>query len=63
MKEVFKSTVIYFLIGATVTGSVYHLITYDSIEELQKALVYNLILIVIAFLFSFIGYKSKKKNP
>lgn len=62
MKEVFKSTIFYFLLGSTVTGSVYKLITYTTNKELLDALVHNLIVIIIALIFSFVGSKLKKNN-
>jgi ABC-type Fe3+ transport system permease subunit len=62
MKEILKSTFVYFLIGSTVTGSVYHLLNYTSNQELTDALLYNLILVVIAFIFSFLGYKFQKNK-
>lgn len=62
MNDILKSTFVYFLIGSTVTGSIYNLLTYVSNNDLIDALVYNLVLIVIAFFFSFVGYKFQKKK-
>lgn len=61
-KQVIKSALIYFLIGATVNGSVYKLITYTTNKELLDALVINLIVIITAFIFSFVGSKFKNNN-
>lgn len=60
MKEIFKSTLIYFFIGATFTGSVYKLINNFEQESIVKLMLINVTILIIAFLFSFFGFKFKK---
>lgn len=61
-KQVLKTAFIYFLIGATVNGSVYKLINYETYSHIMKHLILIAIMIVVALLFSYILHKNQEKK-
>ena len=62
MKEIIKSTFFYFFIAATFTGSLYKIIENPKNEPILKLISINLLFLLIAFLFSYFGYKSQQKK-
>lgn len=62
MKKVIQSIVLWFLIGATVTGSVYRLIENPKNESMLKIISFNFVLLVLATAISVLGYYSSKKK-
>ncbi|WP_026979035.1 hypothetical protein [Flavobacterium tegetincola] len=61
-KKVIKSAIIYFLMGAAVNGRVYKLINYEKYSDIMKHLIVIAIMIFLALLFSYIGYKFQQKK-
>lgn len=62
MKEIIKSTLFYFFIVATFTGSLFKIIENPYHESILKLILVNIIYLLIAFLFSYFGYKSQQKK-
>lgn len=62
MKTILRNTFIYFLFGASVTGSIYKLIYNPEGESITKLIVLNVVMVVIAFILSYLGDRADKFN-
>jgi uncharacterized membrane protein YraQ (UPF0718 family) len=62
MKSVFRSTFIYYIIAAAILGTLHELIFNPKNKSLLLLLGINILMIIVAFIFSYLGYLSEKKK-
>ena len=62
MKSFMRNAFLLFMIGAAVTGSIYKLIYNPEQENVLKLILINIVMIVLGFLFSFLGARADKNN-
>jgi len=62
LKTVIRYTLIYFIVAAAFSGSVYNLINANSFAELVKYSIFNLIIFALAFPIAYFGVKVDMKK-
>lgn len=62
MKPIVRSVFMYYFVGAALTGSLYKLIYNPEDESILKLLIVNIVMLAIAYMFSYFGYLADKKK-
>ncbi|MCY1246146.1 hypothetical protein D3C86_1837740 [compost metagenome] len=62
MKSIVRSVFMYYFVGAALTGSLYKLIYNPEDESILKLLIVNIVMLAIAYVFSYFGYLADKKK-
>lgn len=62
MKSVYRSTFIYYIIAAAILGTLHELLFNTENKSFLLLIGINVLMIIVAFIFSYLGYLSEKKK-
>jgi hypothetical protein len=62
MKELLRSAFLYYMIAAAILGTLHELLFNPQEKSILMLIGINLIMVLVAFIFSYFGYVAEKKK-